>query len=148
MNKIVAKKYGRNLVVVIDSQKMTKVINTDDDKKIEESIKNKILLYNKKNNESIKEQIISLINSTKSVKEKEIAERKGIKKAIKTETKKEKVSKNTIKPISKLISELEVSEITEDDAKKLQELINKNKALWKDTEIKPKTTQTPRRGEY
>ena len=144
--EIVAKKYGRNLVVVIDGQKMTKVINTEDDKKVEESIKNKILLYNKKNNDSVKDQIIGLIDTTKQIKEKEVAEKKGIKKAIKKEVKKEKVVKKATKSNVNLIEELQSKELTKDDVTKLEELLAKTKKAQPNTVAI--TTNTPKRGEW
>jgi hypothetical protein len=99
--EIVAKKYGRNLVVVIDNEKRTRVINTDKDKQDEELIKSKITLFNKKNNDLLKEQILNLVDITKESRDKLVAEKKGIKKAIKKEVKK-KEQKEIIKSNSKL----------------------------------------------
>jgi len=146
-DEIVAKKYGRNLIVVIDGEKKTKVINTDKDKKDEESIKNKIALYNKKNNELIKESILSLIDGNKAKNDEVIAKKKGLKKAIKKETKK-KDAKQIIKSNSILIDEIQQSDLTKEDVEKLEKILNKNKANQKATSTPAHTTSSPKRGEY
>lgn len=144
---IIAKKYGRNLIVVIDGQKKTRVIITDNDKKDEQSIKNKILLYNKKNNKLIKEEILYLIDGNKAKNDNLNAEKKGLKKSIKKETKNKKV-KEVIKSNSNLIEEIENSDLSEKDVERLEKLLNKSKANQKQIEQPSVTTKTPKRGEY
>jgi hypothetical protein len=148
-DEIVAKKYGRNLIVVIDGKKITRVINTDKDKKDEVSIKNKILLYNKKNNTLLKEQIIALVDSTKASKDEEVAVKKGLKQAIKKETKtSSKKSKEIIKSSSDLINAIEKQDLTEDDVIRLNEILAKSKVNQKQTKSEPVVTKSPRQGEY
>jgi hypothetical protein len=144
MKTIVAKKYGRNLVIVIDDKKITKVINTEEDKKIEESVKNKILRYNKKNNEILKDEIIKLIDKTIVENENKIIEKKGIKKSIKNEI---KSKKNIKKEKLDIITELESKELSIDDINKLEKLLQKTKKIQKTEEIKS-TEGIKRKGEY
>jgi hypothetical protein len=144
MKTIVAKKYGRNLVIVIDDKKITKVINTEEDKKIEESVKNKILRYNKKNNEILKDEIIKLIDKTIVENENKIIEKKGIKKSIKKEI---KSKKNIKKEKLDIITELESKELSIDDINKLEKLLQKTKKIQKTEEIKS-TEGIKRKGEY
>lgn len=146
-NAIVAKKYGRNLVVVIDGEKKTRVIVTDKDKKDEESIKNKITLYNKKNNDLIKQEILYLVDSNKSKNDEVKAKTKGLKKSIKKEVKNKEI-KQIVKSNSSLIEEIETSDLTSDDVAKLEKILAKTKSNQKQTASPAHTTSTPRRGEY
>lgn len=146
-NEIVAKKYGRNLIVVIDDVKKTKVITTDKDKKDEVSIKNKIALYNKKNNKLIKDEIIYLIDGNKAKNDELVAKKKGLKKAIKKEVKNKEVKK-AIKSNADLIQEIESSNLTKDDTERLENILSKAKSNQKQTTVAPTVSSTPRRGEY
>lgn len=147
--EIVAKKYGRNLVVVIDGTKRTRVIATEADKKDEEVIKDKITRFNKKNSDKLLNEIINLVDP--SNKEKEIieAKKKGIKKAIKKEVKKEaKQTKEKAKSTSELIDELSKTELTGEDSAKLEKLLNKGKQVKEVTTVPTTVTKSPRRGEW
>jgi hypothetical protein len=147
MSEIVAKKYGRNLVIVIDGVKKTKIINTDKDKKDEESIKNKILLYNKKNNKMLKEEILYLIDSNKAKNDEVEAKAKGLKKSIKKETKKLE-SKQIIKSNIDLLNEIDENNLSELDTKRLEVILAKSKANQKATTSIVTTTPTPKKGEW
>lgn len=150
--EIVAKRYGKNLVVMIDGGKITRVIDTDKDKKDEVTIKTKIALYNKKNSKELKDQIIDLVDVKKKEKDKKLAEKKGVKKAIKKEakttTKNKKEAKEVVKSKSELIKELGGKELTEDDAAELQALLDKIKNKEKQTETSAKVAPQLRTGEY
>jgi len=147
MSEIVAKKYGRNLVIVIDGVKKTKIINTDKDKKDEESIKNKILLYNKKNNKMLKEEILYLIDTNKAKNDEVEAKAKGLKKSIKKETKKLE-SKQIIKSNIDLLNEIDENNLSELDTKRLEVILAKSKANQKATTSIVTTTPTPKKGEW
>lgn len=147
-NEIVAKRYGLNLVVMIEGRKITRVIKTDKDKEDEVLIKNKILLYNKRNNKNLLQEIINLVDTRKAEVEKQEAEKKGLKKAIKKETKKEKVSKKVKEEKVNLIDELEKTELSKEDTARLEALLNKTKSTQKKEEVKPVVAATKRTGEW
>jgi len=150
--EIIAKRYGKNLVVMIDGTKITRVIDTDKDKKDEVSIKNKILLYNKKNSKELKDQIIALVDTKKKEKEKKVAEKKGLKKSIKKEakatTKNKKEQKQVVKSKSELIKELGKKELTTEDAAELQAILDKIANKEKETKVEPTVTSVPKKKEY
>lgn len=141
--EILAKRYGKNLVTLINGEKKTKVINTEQDKKDEEKIKNKILLYNKTNSKSLLDEILNLIDKTKVEKDKKIAKEKGVKKAIKKEQK--KVKKET-KSNSDLIDSIDASKLSEKDTAKLEKILKDKKAT--DSTSKANVTPSPRKGEW
>lgn len=145
--EIVAKRYGKNLVVVVDGEKRTRVITTPEDKKAEEVIKNKITLYNKKNSKTLLEEIMYLVDTTKREKEVEEAKKKGIKKSIKKEVKKVKAKKE-VNTTANLIDEIEKSNLTDADTAKLEAILAKAKGVKKQTESVPAVTATPIRKEY
>ena len=146
--EIVAKRYGRNLVVVIDGVKKTRVISTPEDKQDEELIKNKIQFFNKKNNALLKGEILRLVDVTVAEKEKVEARTKGIKKAIKKEIKKDKVAVKAVKSKASLTSELNAKDLSADDVAKLETLLASAKKVQAATNVPATTTKSPKRGEY
>ena len=78
--EISAKQIGNNLIVIIDGKKYTKVCK---DKKEIDPIKNKILLYNKRNTVALKEEILSIVDKVTQKKEEQKTKEKGLKKSIK-----------------------------------------------------------------
>lgn len=148
--EIVAKRFGRNLVVVINGEKKTRVINTEKDKKDEELIKNKITLYNKKNNKLLLDDIMYLVDTAKREKEEVEAKTKGIKKAIKKTVKKEtkKTEKQIVKTATQLIEEIENSVLDKDNISKLEDILRNAKINKKQTSTTPVNTKTPKPGEW
>ena len=149
--EIVAKQYGRNLVVVINGVKKTRVINTPEDKKDAELIKNKVILFNKKNNNLLLEEINYLIDPTLKEKDTIKAKEKGIKKSIKKEIKKETKSKTTKKKdiaVNDLVNTLRTSKLSSDDISQLEEILNKAKGVKEATKASVTETKTRRTGEY
>lgn len=129
--KISVRKIGNNYHVVIDNNQFKLVAPNE---KTINSLKTKIGIFNKKNTEAKKKEILNIVDTkTKQLEEKK-TKAKGIKKVIKKITKKtsKKVKKeDTISPEVNLIEEVKESfkkgDITEDEIRSLQSLLNKVK---------------------
>lgn len=151
VEQIKAQKVGKNLIIVIDNKKLVKKDITD---KEEVSIKNKILLFNKKPNETLKKSIINLVDKTIEVKAKKEALKKGLKKSIKKQPKAKKEVKRTIDTLINKIktSEIKRDNLTPDEISNLaaffKALLEKAKKIEEKIEEKAITTQQPRKGEY
>jgi len=96
MEQIQAKKVGLNFIIVIDGQKFVKVIKTDEDKALLESVKNKVLLYNKRPTKAIQAELLSIFDTKTAKANQEIAVKKGAKKVAKRMAK--DTDKKTKKP--------------------------------------------------
>lgn len=149
MEKIVAKQYGRNIVIFIKGIKYSK--KTIDNNEVK-SISNKIELYNKKPSKAREDELINLLSPKKMEKEKKEAIKKGLKKSIKKETKKSSTTKiKKIEPEIDLIEEVRKAygegEINDEQIKSLQDLLKKAEQKKAEQEA-PKATYAPRRGEY
>ncbi len=128
---ITAKQIGKNLIVVIDGKKHTKVCNTKEEI---EPIKNKILLFNKRNSASLKKEILSLVDKSIGEKDKKDAKTKGLKKSLKKVVKKASVKTAKKAKVEKdLIAGLKEKSESEgldaDEVTQLEELIRKNKKV-------------------
>lgn len=85
---------GKNFIVVVDGKKYSKQVTVEEAK----SITNKVLLFNKINSKTKKEEILSLFEKKKQEEKVLAIKEKGIKKAIKKEVKsKDKEVKKEIK---------------------------------------------------
>ena len=147
--QIVAKRYGKNLVVVIDGEKRTRVINTEKDKQDEEVIKTKITNYNKKNNQLLLEEIVYLVDVTKREREEKEAREKGTKKAIKKEVKKgTKEAKNKEKLVNDLVNTLRSTELNSENIAELENILAKAKGVQKKIETPAKPTKSAYKGEH
>lgn len=147
--QIVAKRYGKNLVVVIDGEKRTRVINTEKDKQDEEVIKTKIANYNKKNNQLLLEEIIYLVDTTKREREEKEAREKGTKKAIKKEVKKgTKEAKSKEKSVNDLVNTLRSTKLNSENIAELENILAKAKGVQKKTETPAKPTKSAYSGEH
>lgn len=147
--EIKAKQVGNNLIVVIDGKKHTKVCKT---KKESDVIKNKILLFNKRNTKTLKGEILNLVDKTIKAKEEKTAKEKGLKKAIKKATKKiakksPKKVEDTKTLVEQVESEFHSGNFSDDEIKRLEDLLAKKKEEAKQAAA-PVVTSTPRRGEY
>lgn len=148
---ITAKQIGKNLIVVIDGKKHTKVCNKKEEI---EPIKNKILLFNKRNSATLKKEILLLVDKTIVEKETKTAKAKGVKKSLKTE--KKKATKTTVKKakvekdlIQGLVEKSESEGLDAEEVTKLEELIRKNKKVIAKEEKAPEAPPERRRtGEY
>lgn len=126
--EIKAKKIGKNLVVMIDGDKLVKPNITDKDLK---SITTKILIFNKTNTPSKKKEIVEAMK-TEVVKAKEVKAvvKKGITKAIKKEVKKSpKKSQKEVDVEQDLIAKVREGHakgtVTDKDIVDLQDLLKK-----------------------
>ena len=147
--QIVAKRYGKNLVVVIDGEKRTRVINTEKDKQDEEVIKTKIANYNKKNNQLLLEEIVYLVDTTKREREEKEAREKGAKKAIKKEVKKStKEAKSKEKSVNGLVNTLKNTELNSENIAELENILAKAKGVQKKIETPAKLTTSAYKGEH
>ena len=147
--QIVAKRYGKNLVVVIDGEKRTRVINTEKDKQDEEVIKTKIANYNKKNNQLLLEEIVYLVDTTKREREEKEAREKGAKKAIKKEVKKgTKEIKSKEKSVNELVNTLKGTILNSENIAELENILAKAKGVQKKIETSAKPTKSAYRGEH
>ena len=147
--QIVAKRYGKNLVVVIDGEKRTRVINTEKDKQDEEVIKTKIANYNKKNNQLLLEEIVYLVDTTKREREEKEAREKGAKKAIKKEVKKStKEAKSKEKSVNGLVNTLKNTELNSENIAELENILAKAKGVQKKIETPAKPTKSAYTGEH
>lgn len=125
--KISVRKIGNNYHVVIDNNQFKLVAPNE---KTINSLKTKIGIFNKKNTEAKKKEILNIVDTkTKQLEEKK-TKAKGIKKVIKKTSKKVK-KEDTISPEVNLIEEVKESfkkgDITEDEIRSLQSLLNKVK---------------------
>ncbi len=131
MEQIKAKQVGLNMILVIEGTKYSKKCTKEEI----ESIKNKVLLFNKKPNKTLQTTILGLIDKTIKEKEKKVAAKKGVKKAIKKEVK--KVSKSKVKKESKadLVTEVEVEfkagNFSKEEIERLEALLKKKKEALK-----------------
>ena len=126
MEEIKAKQVGKNVIVIIDNQKFTKVCTAEE----ATTLKNKILLFNKKNSKSLKEQILKLVDKSIKVKEEKEAKTKGIKKALKKVTKsvKSKFKKVESKSLVEQVeTEFKEGNFSEEEIKRLEDLLKKKK---------------------
>lgn len=147
--QIVAKRYGKNLVVVIDGEKRTRVINTEKDKQDEEVIKTKIANYNKKNNQLLLEEIVYLVDTTKREREEKEAREKGTKKAIKKEVKKgTKEAKSKEKSVNDLVNTLKSTKLNSENIAELENILAKAKGVQKKIETPAKPTKSAYTGEH
>lgn len=147
--QIVAKRYGKNLVVLIDGEKRTRVINTEKDKQDEEVIKTKIANYNKKNNQLLLEEIVYLVDTTKREREEKEAREKGAKKAIKKEVKKgTKEVKSKEKSVNDLVNTLKSTTLNSENIAELENILAKAKGVQKKIETPAKPTESAYRGEH
>lgn len=146
MEKLTAKQVGKNIIVMINGEKKTKVTK---DKKEADSIKKKIELYNKNPNEARLNQIVDIFDKVKKEKEKKEAKKKGIKKAIKKEKKGEKkeTKKREVKraSVADIISKAESKLLSDDEIKRLENLIKtqKEEKIAEKQEVKVETTRKP-----
>lgn len=147
--QIVAKRYGKNLVVVIDGEKRTRVINTEKDKQDEEVIKTKIANYNKKNNQLLLEEIVYLVDVTKREREEKEAREKGTKKAIKKEVKKgTKEAKSNEKSVNDLVNTLKGTKLNSENIAELENILAKAKGVQEKIETPAKLTTSAYKGEH
>lgn len=137
MEQIKAKQVGLNMIVVINEQKYSKKCTKEEI----DSIKNKILLYNKKPTKTLENQLIKMFDKTIEKKEIEKAKAKGIKKTIKKTT--AKVKKNSNKKgdnqglIEEVKTEFKSGNFTKEQIEELENLLRKKKeALVKGEEPK------------
>lgn len=79
--EISAKQVGQNLLVIIDGKKYSKRLI---DAESRDRIKNKILLFNKRNSKTLKDELLDIFEPSRLVKEKEISKEKGIKSQLKS----------------------------------------------------------------
>jgi len=151
--QIVAKKIGKNLIVVIDNKKYTKVNPTESEIT---SIQTKVLLYNKTKSESKKEELIRLVDKTVAEVEKKIAVKKGIAHVAKKEKKEVKKAEAIQKEIEKdkmaLIDELtekaQEQPLNEEETAKLRKLMKAAGIVEQKTEEKPVVSSYRRSGEH
>lgn len=126
--EIKSKQVGKNLIVIIDGKKYTKVGKNTEEL---QPIKNKILLYNKKNSEALKKTIIKLVDKTVDEKEAKAAKKKGLKKGIKKEVKKSSKKKgkktNTRTLVDTVKEEFTEGNFTDGEIKELEDLLRRKK---------------------
>lgn len=126
MSQISAKQIGLNIIIVIDNVKYSKKSDATEIA----SIKNKVLLYNKRPDAKRKQDIIRIFDKKIEEKEKKEATKKGIKKAIsKVKKKVNKVvkKKEEISLVDSVVKEFKEGNISDDDITKLEELLKKKK---------------------
>ncbi len=132
--EIKCKQVGQNMIVVIDNEQYCKKMTETKDR---DSLKNKVLLYNKKQSETLKNQILKIISP--KVIEKEIKEtkKKGIEKGIKKETKKITKLKGKVKEkkndnlVTKVETEFKKGNFSQEEIERLEELLKKKKEAIK-----------------
>lgn len=144
MKEIKAKQIGLSMLLVIDGKKYSKKCTKEEIS----SIKNKVLLYEKKPSETLKKQILKLIDKTIIEKETIKAKEKGLKKAIKKSKskviKKKEESKSLVDQVEQ---EFKEGNLTESEIKQLEDLLRKQKVSLQ-IEEKPQTAPIRRSGEY
>lgn len=125
--EIKCKQIGQNMIVIIDNEQYSKkIIDTKD----RDSLKNKVLLYNKKPSDSLKNQILKIISPTVVAKETKAIKKKGLEKAIKKESKKSSKSKNKGKNdnlVTKVEIEFKEGNFSEEEINRLESLLRKKK---------------------
>lgn len=105
LEQLSAKKVGNNLIIIIDKKKYTKKVDAESVKRIS----NKILLYNKNNNQTIKNELLDIFEPSRLVQEVQKSKEKGLKKSLKKAEREEeigsKVAVNTKKAATKKVLE-------------------------------------------
>jgi hypothetical protein len=131
MSEISAKQIGLNIIVIIDGEKYSKKSDATEIA----SIKNKILLYNKRPDSKRKQDIIRIFDKKIGEKEKKEATKKGLKKAIK-KVKKEKVvkKKEDLSLVDSVVKEYKDGNLTDEEIQTLEDLLKKKKA---EKEVQP-----------
>lgn len=152
-SNIFAKQVGKNLIVIIDGKKYTKIAPTQVELT---SIKTKILLFNKTKSTSKKEELMRLIDKTVAIKETKEAVRKGVKTSIKKEVKENKKEIAKIKEVEKdkmgLIDELSEKAskdgLNKEETQKLKELMKLAGFVEATQKVEAVVSSFKRNGEY
>lgn len=131
--QIKSRKVGNKLFATIEGKVYQKVC-TDEEV---ESIKNKILLYNKKPTKTLLNTIIKMIDKTIEKKEVATAKEKGVKKAIKKVTKSKAKAKSTKKAepkdlITEVETEFKAGNFNKEEIERLEDLLRKKKEAIKE----------------
>lgn len=132
--EIKLKQIGKNFITVVDNKKYTLV---NPSKKVLETLKTKILIFNKRNSGIKKKEILEIVD-IKTQKEEVLKTKvKGIIKVLKKDTKKRKSTKT--KEVVKTLEQIEVDliskvetafnnkELTEEEIKRLEDLLAQKK---------------------
>lgn len=128
MEQIKLKQVGQNLIAIIDGKQYSKMFANKEER---DSVKNKVLLYNKKPTKALQTAILKLIDKTIIEKETKIAKTKGVKKAIKKEVKKsakkspKKENDDLVKTVE---TEFKAGNFGEEQIKRLEDLLRKKRA--------------------
>lgn len=150
---ISAKQIGKNLIVIIDGKKYTKIAPTTSEIT---SIKTKILLYNKKNDPSKKEELLRLIDKTVVEKEKKAAVKAGVKAIVKKEAKNErkevaelkKVEKDKMGLIDELSEKAEKDGLNQEETEKLKRLMKAAGFVEEKQQVQATVAPVRRSGEH
>lgn len=138
--EIKAQMVAKNLVCMIDGQKKVLKNPSDADVKI---ISNKVKLYNKKNSDTLLEEIILLVDKTVAEDNTKVAKTKGLEKIIKKEGKakgkKEAAVAPTLSLAEQIKAKLASNDLSEQERKELRGLLKEEK---EEAAVAPVATQT------
>lgn len=150
-DEIAVKQVGMNIITTVDGKPHTKMIKEKDERtSFIESLKTKVLIYNKKPSKAKKEEILIMVSKELVEKEKKTAKKKGIQKIIKKD---KKTAKKGAKPKAdkkSLVDEVKTAhenkELTETEVDELLAILRRKKESIKQEEA-PKVGHR-RSGEY